>query len=291
VRENGRVVMRPASEADLPALHDVFRAAVEELYERHRFEPPRPPREVFVRQHAHMLEHDGERFWVAEDEGHPVAFVAAIVRGEAWFLSALFVLPSHQSAGVGKELLGLAWRAGEAGIRRRLTIVDAIQPISTGLYSRAGLLPVTPLLSLAGEPRASDGSGLTPGPVDEEALAALDRAAYGFDRSVDHEFWRREARLTLWLRDDKPVAYAYRWAGGRIGPVAGRTPGDAGDAVAAELERAAGRVVSLVVPGSARPALAAALGAGLRYSDPPGLVLATDPAGPAALVPYGYSLF
>lgn len=283
--------MRPASEADLPVLHDVFRAAVEELYERHHFEPPRPPRDAFVRQHAHILERDGGRFWVAEDAGRPVGFGAAIVRGDAWFLSALFVLPSHQSAGIGKELLGLAWNGDDTGIRRRLTIVDAIQPISTGLYSRAGLLPVAPLLSLAGEPRESGGSGLVPDSADDAALAELDRAAYGFDRAVDHEFWRREARLTLWLREEKPVAYAYRWAGGRIGPVAGRTPEDAGDALASELERAAGRFVSLVVPGSARPALAAALAAGLRYSDPPGLVLATDPAGPTALVPHGYSLF
>jgi hypothetical protein len=45
------------------------------------------------------------------------------------------------------------------------------------------------------------------------------------------------------------------------------------------------------MPASARPALSAALAAGLRYSGPPGLILSTDETGPDALIPHGYSLF
>ena len=145
--------IRPAVEADLSAAHAVFRRSIEDLYERHRFEPPRPPQDVFVRQHAHLLEHDADRFWVAAAEGRLVGFSAALVREDAWFLSALFVSPEHQAGGVGKELLARVWE-GDSDVRHRLTIVDAIQPVSTGLYSRAGLLPVTPLMNLAGEPRA-----------------------------------------------------------------------------------------------------------------------------------------
>ena len=282
--------IRPAVEADLPAVHGVFRRSIEVLYERHRFEPPRPPQDVFVRQHAHLLEHDADRFWVAAAEGRLVGFSAAFVREDAWFLSALFVSPEHQSRGVGKELLARVWEGG-LDVRHRITIVDAIQPVSTGLYARAGLLPVTPLMSLAGEPRAGQSHGLEPGPLDEGALAELDRAAYGFDRAPDHAFWRAEACGTLWKTAGEAVAYSYRWPGGRLGPVAGRTPEACGHALAAELERAEGRFVSLVVPASARPALSVALAAGLRYSGPPGLILSTDGAGPNALIPHGYSLF
>jgi GNAT superfamily N-acetyltransferase len=280
---------RPARFDDLPALHGIFERSVGDLYRRHSFEPPQVSREAFVRQHAHMLEHDAGRFWVAEEEGEPVAFGAAIVRGETWFLSALFVEPRHQSAGLGKTLLRLAWDDA-AGVRRRLTVVDGFQPVSTGLYSRAGLLPMTPLLSLAGRATQSGRATLQPGEGDDAALAELDRAAYGFDRAVDHTFWQGEAQLTVWL-GPAPVAYSYRWPSGRIGPVAGRTAKDAGLALAAELDQAAGSGVSLVVPGSARTALAAALAAGLRYSAPPGLILSSDARAPDALVPHGYSLF
>jgi GNAT superfamily N-acetyltransferase len=285
------MLTRPARPEDLPALHGIFERAVGDLYGLHRFEPPKVSRQAFVSQHAHMLEHDAERFWVAEREERPVAFSAAIVRGDIWFLSALFVEPAHQASGLGKTLLRLAWDGGVPQIRRRLTVVDGFQPVSTGLYSRAGLLPVTPLLSLAGEPARGGRVQLQPGEVDEAALAELDHAAYGFDRAVDHAFWQREAHVTLWLGPAEPVAYSYRWPGGRIGPIAGRTAGDAGLALAAELGQAAGHFVSLVVPGSARSALSAALTAGLRYSDPPGLILASDSNVPDALVPHGYSLF
>jgi hypothetical protein len=179
----------------------------------------------------------------------------------------------------------------DADIRRRITIVDAIQPVSTGLYSRAGLLPVTPLMNLAGEPESAQNHRLDPGPLDPGALAEIDRVAYGFDRAPDHAFWRAEARGTLWKAAGQPVAYSYRWPGGRLGPVAGLTAEICGHALAAELERAEGRFVSLVVPASARPALSVALAAGLRFSDPPGLVLSTDGSGPDALLPHGYSLF
>jgi GNAT superfamily N-acetyltransferase len=282
---------RPARHEDLPVLHKIFERAVGELYGRHRFEPPKVPREVFVSQHAHMLEHDAERFWVAEHQKEPVAFGSAIVRGDTWFLSALFVEPAHQATGLGKTLLRLAWGDDVPGIRRRLTVVDGFQPVSTGLYSRAGLLPATPLLSLAGRSTEAGRTALQPGEGDDAVLAELDRAAYGFDRAVDHAYWQGGARLTPWLAGDEPVAYSYRWPSGRIGPVAGRTADDAGRALAAELERAAGQHVSLVVPGSARSALSAALAAGLRYSDPPGLILSSGPAVPDSLVPHGYSLF
>jgi GNAT superfamily N-acetyltransferase len=282
--------IRPAVEADLPAVHAVFRRSIEDLYGRHRFEPPRPPRDVFIRQHAHLLEHDADRFWVAAAEGRLVGFSAALVREDAWFLSALFVSPERQARGVGKELLACVWE-GSSEVRHRTTIVDAIQPVSTGLYSRAGLLPITTLMNLAGEPKTRQSHGLEPGPIDEVALAGLDLAAYGFDRAPDHAFWRAEARGTLWKAAGEAVAYSYRWPGGRLGPVAGRTPEACGQALEAELARAEGRFVSLVVPASARPALSAALAAGLRYSDPPGLILSTDEAGPDALVPHGYSLF
>lgn len=282
--------MRRARRDDLPGLYGIFKAAVDDLYRRHAFEPPDPPREDFVRLHAHMLDHDAERFWVAEAGGSAVGFGAAIVRGDVWFLSALFVEPDHQSRGVGKELLRLVLEKGGSGVRRRLTVVDSFQPVSAGLYSQAGLLPVTPLLSLAGEPAGFARDGLEAAAPEDDAFAGLDALAYGFDRAVDHSFWRREAEATMWLDSGEPVAYSYLWPEGRIGPVAGLTGEAAAAALSAELGRAEGEYVSLIVPGSCRPALAAALAAGLRYVDPPGLILATDPAGPGALVPYGYSM-
>ena len=279
--------IRHTTDADLPVLDAVFRAAIGELFRRHGFEPPNPPPEAFAAQHRHLLRHDAERCFVAEDEGRVVAFVAALERGDAWFLSSLFVRPEHQGRGLGRALLERAW-GGEG--RRRLTLTDSIQPISNGLYARCGLVPTTPLLALVGTPQV-EGETLDPSGPTAEALAALDAAAYGFDRSVDHAYWRGVGKSTLWLRDGEPAAYSYVVGGAWIGPVAGVDPRAAASALRSELARAEGPV-RVLVPGTSRDLVETALAAGLRIGGPPGLLLLS--AGlppPTSLAISGYTLF
>ncbi len=166
-----------------------------------------------------------------------------------------------------------------------------VQPVSNTLYGRRGLIPATPVLSLVGEPERGAPVGLEATEPEPDVLAALDRAGYGFDRAVDHAFWRRHARGTVWRRAGVPVAYSYAWPHGRIGPLAA-VDGPAGAAaLAAELERSRG-VASLVVPGSAGELVASALRSGLRITGPPGLLLLSGgTAPPAALAISSYTLF
>jgi GNAT superfamily N-acetyltransferase len=280
------VDLRPTAAEDLPALHAVFAAAIGELYGRHNLAPPGAPLEVFVAQQGHVLRYDADRCWVAEEHGRIVGFVAAILRGEDWFLSSLFVEPGHQGAGVGTALLDRAW---VEGVRRR-TLTDAVQPVSNGLYARRGLIPATPALHLGGTPTIDALDGLEPARVEPDALRALDLKAYGFDRKVDHAYWSRVASATLWLRGGEPVAYSYVFPGGGLGPLAGRSAAGAAGALRCELARADGET-RLVVPGSAREAVETALAAGLRFVRVPGLLLVSDGvAPPTALVLSGYTL-
>jgi GNAT superfamily N-acetyltransferase len=108
-----------------------------------------------------------------------------------------FIEPEHQGRGIGAELLA---RAAIRAPARRLTITDAIQPVSHALDARAGTLPATPILAFAGERRVASAPSLETAPPDPSAIVAIDAAAYGFDRSVDHAYWATEAVPTLWLR-------------------------------------------------------------------------------------------
>lgn len=282
------VEIRRATEADLDAEFDVFREAIGDLFRRHSFDPPSPPREAFAAQQRHLLRHDGERSLVAVEGERVVAFVAALVRGDAWFLASLFVLPELQSRGLGKRLLDGVWGEGHA---RRLTLTDSIQVVSNGLYARRGLVPATPMLHLGGVVGDVSDPGLEPVEPDPATLAALDAAAYGFDRAPDHEHWRRLAGATVWTRDGEPVAYAYAWEHGRIGPVAGRDGPAAAAALRMELRRLRGRRAEVVAPGSSAELVEAALEAGLRFTRPPGLLLLSrDVAVPRGLAISGYSL-
>ena len=268
--------LRPTTAADLPGLYGLFVRAINSVFERHRFQPPGPPLEVFVNQQQHVL--DTGTSIVADDDGQLLGFGASWQRDENWFLASLFVAETAQGRGVGAALLDAVWGAAS----RRRTITDAIQPVSNALYGHRGLIAATPILTFAGRPR-TDGRGLRPEAAD---LTAIDLAAYGFDRGVDHTYWEQHAVRTTW-----PGAYAYTFPGGAIGPVAGLDPAAAARALAAELARADGEV-RVRIPGSARGLVEVALAAGLRLDPVPGLLLLSERVEPpTALAIAGYMLF
>ena len=268
--------LRPTTADDLPALHGVFATAIAGVFEPHGFEPPVPGLEVFANQQRHVLA-TGTSV-VAEDDGRVLGFGASWQRGEHWFLASLFVDEVAQGRGVGAALLDAVW--GSASQRR--TITDAIQPVSNALYGRRGLIPATPILTFTGHPH-SGGCELRPEPAE---LAAIDVAAYGFDRAIDHAYWEQYARRTTW-----PGAYAYIFPGGAIGPVAGLDAAAAARALAAELARADGDV-RVRIPGTSRALVEVALAAGLRLDPVPGLLLLSETATPpTALAIAGYTLF
>ena len=283
----GGVEIRATTADDLAACYRVFRAAIAGVYARRNLAPPDPPEHVWLAQQKHVLRHDRARCFVGVDGETIVAFAAAWARGDAWFLASLFVAPDVQGRGAGRALLDCTW--GDAATRRTLT--DAIQPVSNALYGRRGLIPWTPLLSLAGEARVAGGSALVPSEPTAAAFADLDVEAYGFDRAVDHEYWRESGRCTLWLRNDEPLGYAYSWPHGQVGPLAAADAAAAADVLRAELARTRGPV-SVRAPGSSSRLVAAALEAGLRLSPTPGLLLLSDGTPPPrGLAISGYTLF
>jgi GNAT superfamily N-acetyltransferase len=283
---------RRATEDDLAGEFAVFIAAEEELRNRRGIPftgPPFDPAGRWAQVHRHVIAHDGERAYVAEEDGWVIGFAAAIVRGDLWYLSALFIDPTHQGRGIGKQLLDRVWGSG---YRWRATITEAIQPVSNGLYARRGMLPLTPVLSLSGRPRIEVDPSLEAAELDAAALRAIDLAAYGFDRAVDHELFARFTdRGTLWLRGGEPCAYSYRGGfAGAIGPVAGLDAETAAAALRNQLALNADAEVQVDIPGTASALVSVALEAGLRFSDPGLLLLSPPERAPTAYAIHSYWL-
>ena len=281
--------LRRAADSDLRAAYDVFAAAEGEVWRRHALSWSPPPFDAWSATQRHLLAQDGERSFVALDGERLVGFGAALVRGDAWFLSALFVSPEYQGRQIGRELLDRVW-TGE--YRRRMTITDSIQPVSTTMYARRDLIPTTPILSLSGSPRCDLPADLEAVSTEPDALTTLDRAAYGFGRDADHRFWREHAaEANLWLIAGQPIAYSYVDDQGLIGPLAGRDGEAAALALQAELARRESQPAAIDVPGSARRLVTTALGSGLRATRPPGLLLLSEGIdAPQALAISGYWL-
>jgi hypothetical protein len=165
--------------------------------------------------------------------------------------------------------------------------------VSNALYGRRGLIPATPVLAFSGDGAGGARPPLEPeDPADADRyLAAIDAAAYGFDRFADHVYWRTLARLTVWKRGSEAVAYSYAWPGGAVGPVAGIDAEAAAAAVAGELAQG-GDPVTVRIPGSSRVLVATALGHGLRLSPTPGLLLVSEHTPvPGALAIGSYALY
>jgi GNAT superfamily N-acetyltransferase len=279
--------LRPATDADIGSEHEVFCRAEGGLRLHHGFAWVDPPLAWFAPIARHLLSTDPGRCFVAEADGRVVGFSAAFVRGGVWFLAALFIDPDQQGKGIGRQLFELAARDAPP---RRITITDAIQSVSNGLYAQYGLIPTTPILQFEGAPTIDALPVLEPDRPRPGELTTLDRVGYGFERSVDHEYWLRQRRCTVWRREGAAVAYSYRGLTGSIGPLVGRDQAYAADALRAELARAPR--ASVVIPGIARSLVAVAVEANLKLVPPPGnLLLSADVPAPDSLAISGYFLF
>ncbi|HSH21356.1 MAG TPA: GNAT family N-acetyltransferase [Candidatus Caenarcaniphilales bacterium] len=283
--------IRRIERADLPACSAVFFAAEDDLYDRRGL--PHLPRNVtsLERLFGHLLETDPERAWLAEHDGRVTAFGMATLRDRFWFLSFLFVRPEAQSQGLGRRLMQRCLPADDAADVLGVC-VEAIQPISTGLYAAFGLVPRMPIYTLIGTPRTELPAlpdAFTVEPFDELAkrgheqlvdiVAGLDRHVLGYTRPNAHRAFRLWERSGLLLRNgEQPVGYGYASPSGRLGPVVVVDSRQLLPLVG-ELTRRVGAVDAwqILVPGPAAETMVALLRAGLRYDGPPALFCATHP--------------
>ena len=332
----GTLGFRLARPEDVPACARVWERSIAD-YERRLNQPVFPgdlgPIERLI---GHIQATDPElswvatrtpgRFWSATRTAPParasedhveevVAFGAAHVRGDVWFLSMLFVIPEEQGVGLGNALLertfpggslpsdGVAWRGGEGLPSILGTSTDSAQPISNALYGRYGIVPRLPVYRFVGRPERPEllpalpdgvaavrfdevAAGPPDGPGHRElvdAIGAVDRALLGYERPDDHRFLRLDGRLGYLYRgpDGAPVGYGYTSGVGRLGPIATLQPALLAPVLAHLLATVEPRGASSVwITGAAGPTFRMLLEAGFELAGFPGLICWTAPFAP-----------
>ncbi len=249
------------------------------------------------RLHAHTQATDPERFIVAlrvvNGVDRILAFGSAVVRGAVpggragrlWFLSMLFVRPEAQDEGLGRTLLERLMPSPRFD-GARVTVVDSLQPISTALYSRYGIVPRMPLLNLAGELRPTTlpelpksvravAFGLqTPAESSGDLRASLDELdaeLLGVSHPEDHAFLANDGgRGFLYRGREGVLGYGYATERGRLGPVAARDPALLAPIIRHLVAAVPPRGASaLWVPGDAGRLVRDLLEAGLRLEEFP----------------------
>jgi len=277
------ITIRPATPADLPDAHRIWRDAIDDYTGRLGGHPLPRENPGVMRLHAHCLATDPTRFQVAvrnsiRGEGRVVGFGSAVDRGPLWFLSMLFVDPAEQARGLGKALLG-ALLPRELDGRVLATCTDAAQPISNGLYATLGIAPRMPMFNCVGYRDASFEwpalpDGLRSVHVDDHAawaasreLADFDTQLLGFSHPADHAFVAAEPRHAFALRNDAGTLLGYGYAGeiGRLGPIAVADPALLAPFLGVLLRSVQPRGASAVwIPGAADAALSTIVRSGLR---------------------------
>jgi GNAT superfamily N-acetyltransferase len=266
--------LRRATEADLPDVHEIWRTAAGAASDR-------PPRDVMLSLFRHELATGA--MWIAAGGDGPIGYAAVVTRGAIGFLAEMFVLPAHQSGGVGSALLRCIL-AEPVGVYCTMSSRD---PRALTLYARAGWRPRWPHFLLRRDratPHALETGGIRAVVADplDAGLTAWDARIGGRVRPEDHAYWREVLNaVPLWFRRGGVTAgYGYVWrlpaAGGGarvgLGPVGASSPGDAVHCVAAALQWIANESgldatsYHVAIPGP-HPVLIPLLRAGFRIRD------------------------
>ncbi len=188
---------------------------------------------------VHMLKSDPEGSFVAVGaKGKVVGFTMAVIREDEWYLAFLFVDPLQQSHGLGQKLLDKAMKYGRSNNCRRWALATfAVNPQAVAVYSKLGMPPQRPLLSMDRKRNAAASFKKLRVPVklsmkivtDEiyvNRLTELDRRARQLARPEEHLFWLNEPTYsTLAFFDGrKLVGYAVVSSRGMIAPAVAAKP-------------------------------------------------------------------
>ncbi len=211
---------RPGTVADSRLTYDIFHDALADLGNRINVQAftegdnPEVMAEMW-RDRKPMLDHlanTAEQFWIAENDGKPIGYARTILRDGSRELTEFFVLPGHQSGGVGRELLKRAFIADGAHHRSIVATIDTRAQIR---YLKAGVYPRFPIYYFGRKPEpVAMPTDLTFEAVTEspEVLAALreiDLKILGHRRDIDHAWLMSDRQCYLYKRDDKVVGYGY----------------------------------------------------------------------------------
>lgn len=198
-------VIRPMRPEDVPAVERLTDEGFYELDQRTQPRSwPEPTRRsetsaaAWRHRMRHLLHHDPQGCWVAEDDSGLVGVSAAMRRDTTWILATFVVRPVLQGQGVGKQLLDASLSYGQGCLRGMLAASS--DPKAARRYRLAGFT-LHPSMIMTGRvprevlpvvERVRDGSA-----GDIDLLDSVDRQVRDCAHGVDHEILISMYRLVV----------------------------------------------------------------------------------------------
>ena len=208
---------------------DVFHQSIMELGDRLGTMPisgghdPQVIQNLWSRRQS-LFDHlarTSDNFWVAEQDGKVIGFARSILRNGVRQLTEFFVLPEHQSSGVGRELLTRSFPMNGADHRFILATIDgrAVQR-----YLKAKVYPLFPCYTFTRPAEKVNVDTdliievITPSAQAMGELIRIDNSILGFHREAEHA-WLLENRQGYFYKREKQVV-GYGYLGEHNGPFA-----------------------------------------------------------------------
>lgn len=286
---NSDFSLRPATEADTPAVFRLFLRSVRDLAFRQGTRPMADGDDPDViatvwPQRQSMFEHlarSAHQFWLAERDDKILGYARSILRDGMLELTEFFVSPAAQSVGIGRQLLERVFVGEDVRFR---TIIASTDTRAQARYLKAGVYPLFPIYHFIRKAEASDVTSelhfepLQPAAVTLEKLAELDSEVLGYRRDVDHRWFLGNRDGYLIYHGRSLLGYGYVSRGGGGGPFVLLDSADY-PAVLSQAETLAARngqaEISFGVPMVNRAAVAYLLQRGYRI-DPSALLYMSD---------------
>jgi GNAT superfamily N-acetyltransferase len=212
------ITYRRAAPADNFATFTIFRHSLEDFSRRMEMQAitgGNDPEKVKLLWESRRplwehLTNTSDNFWIAEKDGEAIGYARSILRGDHRELTEFFVLPGHQSAGVGRELLKRAFPNDTP----HRSIIATPDLRAQARYLKAGVYPFLTELYFERIPeQVTVETNLIiqadENPASFEALGGLDLAILGHRRDVDHLFLMSDRSLHLYKRNNTIVGYGY----------------------------------------------------------------------------------
>lgn len=153
---------------------------------------------LWERRAKHLLRHDPDGCWVAALDGEVAGVAMALRREKLWALSAFFVRPTSQGAGIGAALLDAVLTYSQGCLRG--IIISTSDPRAARRYRLAGFT-LHPTIRISGTVRRSAlplVEAVREGGVgDRDLCDSIDRRVRGAAHGVDHEFLCAEYGLLV----------------------------------------------------------------------------------------------
>lgn len=167
------------------------------------------------------LANTAEHFWIAEKDGQPIGYARSILRDGSRELTEFFVLPGHQSGGVGRELLARAF-PGDGATQR--VIIATVDSRAQARYLKTGVYPRFPIYYFGCQPEpVSVPTDLVIEPITESpetlrALQQIDQVILGHRRDIDLAWLLNTRSGFIYKRTGRVVGYGL--TGSQRGPFA-----------------------------------------------------------------------